>query len=55
VHGPDYRYHLFWSKTAEKGRGGQDLFIFDRKSNQSLDLLFLILDFKRSIFFKIKD
>jgi hypothetical protein len=28
--------------------------IFDLKSNQSLDLLFLILDL-RSIFFKIKD
>jgi hypothetical protein len=35
-------------------RGRQDHFLFDLKSNQSLDLFLLILDL-RSIFFKIKD
>jgi hypothetical protein len=40
-------------KKRGMGRGRQDLFIFDLKSNQSLDLFYLILDL-RSIFKKIK-
>jgi hypothetical protein len=41
-----------WGKWADwvYTRGRQDLFIFDLKSNQSLDLLFLILDLKINLF-----
>jgi hypothetical protein len=37
-----------------RGRGRQDHFIFDLKSNQSLDLFLMILDL-RSFFLKFKD